>query len=71
MVHTPKGPVASGLGEAEVTLEEAVVEVGEVTPCRMPALTMLMIPSWVAAWHQGTGVNGELAHVSEGLASGC
>ena len=45
MVHTPKGPVASGLGEAEVTLEEAVVEAGEVTPCRMPALTMLMIPS--------------------------
>ena len=45
MVHTPKGPVASGLGEAEVMLEEAVVEAGEVTPCRMPALTMLMIPS--------------------------
>ena len=42
MVHTPKGPVASGLGEAEVMLEEAVVEAGEVTPCRMPALTMLM-----------------------------
>lgn len=31
MVHTPKGPVASGLGEAEVTLDEAVVEAGEVS----------------------------------------
>lgn len=45
MVHTPSGPVASGLGEAEVTLDEAVVEAGEVTPCRMPALTILMMPS--------------------------
>lgn len=37
--------MASGLGEAEVTLDAAVVEAGEVTPCRMPALTMLMMPS--------------------------
>lgn len=45
MVHTPRGPVASGLGEAEVTLDEAVVEAGGVTPCKMPALTILMMPS--------------------------
>lgn len=37
--------MASGLGEAEVTLDEAVVEAGEATPCRMPALTILMMPS--------------------------
>lgn len=37
--------MASGLGEAEVTLDEVVVEAGGVTPCKMPALTMLMMPS--------------------------
>lgn len=37
--------MASGFGEAEVTLDEAVVEAGGVTPCRMPALTILMMPS--------------------------